>query len=284
MYKNDAGRIEWIEKRKRRRRRQSIMRISRFFCVMAVIVLFWAGVTAIFCREAEGGAGRETDGTAPGETVPVSASDSRGEKNEVYTEKVECILQNPELPTGCEVTAGTMLLRAYGYDAEKTQTAELLEKSERIQRSDGAFYGPHPDEAFIGDPASPGGFGVFPGPLAKALQKVIDSEGGVHTAKALYGLDERSILEYIDEGTPLCVWTSMYGKEIERRTGWYLIKDGEYTDEFFCWPSGEHCVVLTGYNDGEVMVCDPLEGECTYSRESFFRHYEQVGSYALVLE
>ncbi len=212
-----------------------------------------------------------------------SAGEAFGEKHKKPIQDVECILQNPELPTGCEATAGTMLLRAYGYHTEKTRVAELLNKGELIEIGE-RIYGPDPDEAFIGDPSSLYGYGAFPGVLADAMQQVIDGQGGGHTARALYGLSEESILAYIDNGVPLCVWSSMDNREIEYRTGWYLISDGEYTEEYFLWPGGEHCVVLTGYDDEVVSVCDPIQGVCVYPRDSFFRHYEQVGEYALALE
>ncbi|MBQ7784498.1 MAG: C39 family peptidase, partial [Oscillospiraceae bacterium] len=36
----------------------------------------------------------------------------------------EMIMQNPELPTGCEITSLTMLLRHIGYDADKLDMAD----------------------------------------------------------------------------------------------------------------------------------------------------------------
>lgn len=256
-------------------KRRKIYRMCRALSVPLAAAALWLGGVATLCRVFGGEAGSPTREASQSLYVRQDAS---------YTERVECIFQNPELPTGCEATAGTMLLRAYGYKAEKTRTAELLEKGDRIVTADGAVYAPDPDEAFVGDPAGTDGYGVFAGALAEAMQQVIDRQGGGHTAKALYGSDEESILAYIDRGIPLCVWTSMGDQDIEWKSGWYLIKDGEFTEEFFCWPSGEHCVVLTGYDEDTVTVCDPLEGECTYPRDSFFLHYEQVGSYALVLE
>ena len=199
-----------------------------------------------------------------------------------YTQKVSAILQNPELPTGCEATAGTMLLQAYGYEVEKTELADLLEKGERIQVGD-QVYGPDPQDVFIGDPTSVYGYGAFPKVLEKAMGKVITKQNGQEKVEALEGKSENEILSYIDQGIPVCIWASIDNKEIEWRKGWYLIKDGEYTDEYFYWPSNEHVLVLTGYDENQVTVCDPLKGKIQYDRETFFRHYEQVGKYALVL-
>nr|WP_296959997.1 C39 family peptidase [uncultured Mediterraneibacter sp.] len=217
------------------------------------------------------GAAKEKNQTQPKKNVQTD-----------YTQKVSAILQNPELPTGCEATAGTMLLQAYGYEVEKTELADLLEKGERVQVGD-QVYGPDPQEAFIGDPASSYGYGAFPKVLAKAMEKVIAKQNGQEKAEALEGKSESEILSYIDQGIPVCVWASIDNREIERRKGWYLIKDGMYTDAYFYWPSNEHVLVLTGYDENQVTVCDPLKGETKYDRKAFFRHYEQVGKYALLL-
>ena len=196
--------------------------------------------------------------------------------------EVVSILQNPELPTGCEVTAATMLLNAYGYDVEKTELADALEK-DSIETVDDKDYAVHPEVAFIGNPIYSSSFGVFPHPVAKAMQKFIDEQGGEHVATPLYGLTEEEILAYCDAGIPLCIWSSMNNTEIKYIGGWHIIADGEYTEEYFYWPANEHCLVLTDYDSENVYVCDPLKGECSYPRESFFRHYEQVGCYALVM-
>lgn len=197
--------------------------------------------------------------------------------------EVENILQNPELPTGCEATAGTMLLRAYGYETDKLDAARRLKKGKTAADGDRTYAG-HPDEVFIGDPESAHSYGAFPKVLAEAMQRIIEEQGGQYEAKPLYGKTEPEILCLIDKGVPVCIWSSMSDHEIEYRKGWYLIRDGVYTDEYFTWPSNEHVLVLTGYDAERVFVCDPQRGECSYPRESFFRHYKQVGSYALTLQ
>lgn len=196
--------------------------------------------------------------------------------------KVTCILQNPELPTGCEAAAATMLLNAYGYPADKTETADILEKSNPIEAY-GTVYAAYPNDAYIGNPSTPYGYGAFPKPLVKAVQNIIDRQGGTYRAHALYGKEESELLEFIDKGIPLCVWCSMYDLEIQYKKGWYLMQEGLFTEEYFYWPSNEHVVVLTGYDEKTVKVCDPLSGTCTYPRKSFFRHYGQVGKYALMI-
>lgn len=258
-----------IMKRKRRNRKQERklrLFVSIFLCIGIVVILSTKFLVRL-------NAGREK--------VVTSVEFQKRKENRPM--EVECILQNPELPTGCEATAGTILLKAYGYEAEKMEVARYMTKGEYIVDGD-VMYAGHPDEMFIGDPETLNGYGAFPQVLAKAMQMVIDSQDGEHRAKPLYGLKQDEILNFIDEGKPVCVWTSMDDKEIEYRRSWYLIKNGEYSEERFCWPSNEHVVVLTAYDGEHVTVCDPLKGKWKYPIESFFRHYSQVGSYALVLE
>lgn len=199
-----------------------------------------------------------------------------------YIKNVKCILQNPELPTGCEATAAAMLLNAYGYSVDKMTVAGYLEKTDRIERN-GKIYSYHPNEMFIGTPDTLYGYGAFPNVVAKAMQKVIDMQDGKYEARPLYGKTEEELLSLIDKGIPVCIWSSSNNKEIEYRKGWYLIEDGEFTEEYFYWPSNEHVLVLTGYDEKNVTVCDPQKGVCIYPRESFFRHYEQVGEYAVIM-
>lgn len=209
---------------------------------------------------------------------------SEGTKTEAKKKSaVTCILQNPELPTGCEATAGTMLLKAYGYEADKMDVAKAMKRLPLVER-DGRLYGGHPDEVFVGDPEELSSYGAFPNVLAEAMQQMIDKEDGQHKAVPLSHKSEEEILELVDAGIPVCIWSSSKNLEIEHRRGWYIIRDGVYTDEYFEWPSNEHVLVLVDYDEDEVTVCDPQEGVVRYPRESFFRHYRQVGEYALILE
>lgn len=211
----------------------------------------------------------------------VSKENFLGQENKKIN--VEPILQNPELPTGCEATAGAMILKGYGYRTDKIQVAEQIKKVP-MEEKNGRYHAPHPNKAFIGDPSSTSSYGAFPHVLAEAVQNVIDMQQGEHIARELYGYSEEEILNMVDNGIPVCIWTSMYDLEIEYKRGWYVKKDGEYSDEYFLWPSNEHVCVLTGYDEDSVTVCDPLVGVCEYPKESFFRHYEQMGHYAMILE
>lgn len=195
---------------------------------------------------------------------------------------VPLILQNPELPTGCEVTAAAMLLGAYGYEVDKTYLASLIPRSNGEKRG-GRTYAPHPQDGFLGDPFTVRGYGVFPQALVAVCQKTIDYEKGPETVKALQNAAAADILALIDQGKPVCVWTTQDLLPIVYRTGWYIQRDGIYTDEYFQWPGNEHCMVLIGYDDYAVFVQDPMKGTARYDRPLFFQRFQEMGGYALFL-
>lgn len=65
-------------------------------------------------------------------------------------ESFEIIYQEPELPTGCEVTALAMILNYYDFDVDKVTLA--TEYLPCIITDD--YYGLDMDNYFIGDPTS----------------------------------------------------------------------------------------------------------------------------------
>lgn len=263
MYRN--RRRNW------KRKRQLQLFVSMFLCVGMVLVLSMKCVVFIYAE-------KESEQVRKSEFIKRKENIEKVE----YVEKIECILQNPELPTGCEATAAAMLLNAYGYPVDKMTVADYMEKSNKIEEN-GTVYACHPNETFIGTPDTIYGYGAFPNVVAKAMQRVIDMQDGKYEACPLYGKTKEEILSLIDTGNPVCIWASSDNREIEYRKGWYLIQDGKVTDEYFYWPSNEHVLVLTGYDEVTVTVCDPQKGVCTYPKEDFFRHYEQVGKYAVMM-
>ncbi|MYV23604.1 C39 family peptidase, partial [Ligilactobacillus salivarius] len=76
----------------------------------------------------------------------------------VYND-AEVIGQNPELPTGCEITAVTMMLRYAGANINKIQLAN------EMPRSNNGDYG------FVGNPFSVTGWWVFPTGVAPVVNK-----------------------------------------------------------------------------------------------------------------
>lgn len=193
------------------------------------------------------------------------------------------ILQNPELPTGCEATAATMLLNCYGVDIDKTTFADLLPKA-AFTVENNKTYAKSPDEVFIGNPRSVHGYGTFAGTVTATANKILNEKGLDIKAINISGKSENEILSYLDEGRPVCIWVTMNLRPVEKRGGWYLIKENQKTNEWFYWPSHEHCMLLTEYSENTVTVCDPLKGAMKYNRETLFARYNEVGQYAIIID
>ena len=108
------------------------------------------------------------------------------------------MLQNPELPNGCEVTSLAMALAAAGYPADKTALFTGYMPSEPFVVLDGVRYGPDPETAYAGDAASArGGWYCLEGPVMEAGSRWLSEQGaGCHMARCT-GLSQAAL-----EGVP----------------------------------------------------------------------------------
>ena len=199
----------------------------------------------------------------------------------IHTSLVEIpmIMQNPELPTGCEATAVAMLLQGYGYNVTKEEVARAIPTC-KMETFNGKRYTSHPEEAFYGNPFSKSGYGIF----SPAMVKVAQSFATNHTVIDLKGSSEAEIIALIDKNIPVCIWSTSGGVDVVRRNSWYIKNGDIYTDELFWWPVNQHCLVLTGYDETTVTVNDPQKGIWKYNREDFFKHYDDIGRYALYIQ
>ena len=82
---------------------------------------------------------------------------------------VECVLQNPELPTGCEITALTTVLNYLGYNVDKLTMADYyLDKGKMGEVS--------PYKAFVGNPRDEDSCGAFAPVLVNSATKYLKSQ------------------------------------------------------------------------------------------------------------
>ncbi len=100
----------------------------------------------------------------------------------------EVICQLPELPTGCEITAVTMMLRYAGYNVNKIQLANEMPRS-----SNGDF-------GFVGNPFSPSGWWVFPTGVAPVVNHYVGH------SQVMTGTSLQAIQEKLREGHLVVVW------------------------------------------------------------------------------
>ncbi|MBQ5317833.1 MAG: C39 family peptidase [Oscillospiraceae bacterium] len=201
--------------------------------------------------------------------------------NSVYID-MENILQLPELPVGCEITALTILLRHCGFDAEKTDMAlNYLPISWGNARYEGdKTYKDSFFDYFIGDPFGRG-YGCFSGAIEKAANKYISEHGGGYVVKNISGAHPDVLYDYLAAGTPVLCWATDGMIEPEYYETWYDNETGEQLD----WYLNEHCFVLAGFNmDADLVTLnDPMKGIIDYNINKFETRYDQMYRQAIVI-
>lgn len=200
----------------------------------------------------------ELDGVDEEKELPSSASI-----------EMELILQHPELPTGCETVALTMLLKFYGFDLDKTTIAK-----------DYLIYSNNFVEGYMGNPFTTGGAGIYSPGLTRTANKYLDAQDSELNAKNVTDSTPEELYRYIANGTPVVIWNTVYFLQ-NQPTG-LTVKWGEKT---YVWDNCEHCMVLSGYDleRNVVIVHDPIEGVVERDAEGFWQRYENLGSMALII-
>lgn len=195
-------------------------------------------------------------------------------KNKVKISAVPTINQFPELPTGCEATALTMLLNYYGMNVTKQEVADRLPKMALTYYKDEVKYGGDPNKGFVGNPYSNSSYGVFEKPILQVLNEYFPNRAEDLSGKVL---DE--ILECVKQGRPVMVWVTIHMYNVVYRQSWKL-----ETGELFRWPGNEHAVVITGYDDKYIYLNDPYTGsERKYERKIVENRYNALGKRAVAV-
>ncbi|MEK4252485.1 C39 family peptidase [Ureibacillus sp. FSL K6-2830] len=204
------------------------------------------------------------------ETFNVSPKDSL---------KVPVVLQNPELPNGCEITSLTAILNYYGIKMDKLQMNEYLPKS-KVYKKNGVTYGPDPNKAYAGDPKEKdGGYYVYAPPLVDVANKVLAENNLEFRALDLTNATKQELIDYVKSGVPVLTWVTIDWKEPRKFSHWVI----EGTNQKHGVYKNLHAVVLTGYQNGKVTIMNPLTGIEKIDEKTFFRTYKQLGSHALVI-
>lgn len=201
---------------------------------------------------------------------------------EYVIEDFPLVLQMPELPTGCEITALTMTLNYYGYDVDKvTMAAEYLPTAEDITYygNDGLLYGNDLNEYFIGNPFSESGVVCGTGAIVTAADSYLEDAGSGLVAVDLTGVEPEELYELVSEDTPVVVWVTIEMANRDETQGWYT-DDGEYVE----WSNNDHGAVLIGYSPDTVTIADPISGIVEYDRAQFERVYAARGSHGVILK
>lgn len=190
------------------------------------------------------------------------------ESNEIIERKIEEIkesiykysfdesqdLQLPELPTGCEATALTTLLRMNSIEVAKLEVADAMPKN-----YDGNFV-----YSFWGDPYSSTGWACMAPCSVRLANEFLENSS--KEAVELTGI------ALLDLPLPSAVWVTI---------------DLGYPSSAGMWQDGyplfynTHCMVVTEIIGDVVKVVDPLVGVAEYEFDNFEYVYNTLGSQAV---
>lgn len=208
----------------------------------------------------------DIEDTAPEGTRPVP---EENETDYAFIE-MDSIVQNPELPTGCESVALTIVLDYLGFELEKTTIAD-----EYLVFAEDNFA-----KGYVGDPHTRDGAGVFPPGLVDTADNFFVANGSAKRAFDISDTGFERLYDYVAEEIPVIVWNTMYMEE-PAETDTVC----EYKDKVYRWFCNEHCVVFCGFNreNGTVYIQDPLEGLVERDADTFAEYYDMIGQYAMII-
>lgn len=197
-------------------------------------------------------------------------------------ENFPIIYQNPELPTGCESTALTMVLNYYGYPADKVVMATEYLPQEPFRsyiNEEGKEIGPDLEETFVGDPTTANGIICMTRPIMIEANAYLADQGSNLTAVDISGVTFDDLYRCVSQNQPVVVWVTIKMVDREVARGWYT-EDGDYVE----YSRSDHGAVLIGYTEATVTIADPISGLVEYSREQFEKVFASRGNRAVILE
>ena len=145
----------------------------------------------------------------------------------------KCICQRPELPTGCEMTAATMMINFAGKKVSKLKIANETPRSS------------NPNKGFIGSPykAYPAGYWVAPGGLKGVVKKYL-GKAKIMTSCGLSAIKNKLLHSHL-----VVVWVNGM-------------------DGF-----SNHALTLTGYHNQQLYYNDPWTGAKAQINSTTFTSY-----------
>lgn len=191
-----------------------------------------------------------------------------------YQINVPALLQEPELPTGCEITSLTCLLNYLGFSVDKVVMADTYLDKALENGIEYSFY-----EKYIGDPKT-NGYGCYSPVIVKAATAFLADQNSHLEAVNLSGMSKDDILMTVASGHPVVIWNTLSTRDFEEKLVWTTPNGTEVY-----WTSLEHCMLLTGYNMDEntVTVCDPMKGVVSYDLTQFFNVYDKLHQQAMTI-
>ncbi|MVB11792.1 Peptidase_C39 like family protein [Caprobacter fermentans] len=259
---------------------------ARWKLFFAVLILFCAAAACIFTFHGKllnGKAAEKPLSSSSAASVPVKkeASSQQPAKDETkHLVSVPFISQEEKLPSGCELISSMMLLKYYG---QTTTADEIMRRTPKstLLAADGNVYGMSPNQAFIGNPYSPDGLGCY----SPVITAVVDSyfwDAGKMEAVNLTGTSlDKLARDYIAKNSPVIVWATVNMEKPGQGQSWILAD----TNKSFQWISGEHCLVMVGYDQENYYFNDPADptGVKSYKKSLAEERYQDLGKQAVAV-
>lgn len=215
---------------------------------------------------------------APGGLPALNAPESGGADLPL---EVVPVLQNPQLPNGCEAASLACLLQYQGFSVSASEIAGGWLPCRPFTYSGADRCGPDPEQAYAGDPFSEtNGWYCFEGPVAQAANAYLGAQGSPLRARALSGAGTDQLLAELRAGRPVAVWFTQdhAAPRLNDRFSW-LLPDGQVYRPY----ANLHCVVLTGMTGEACTLADPLQGTVQVDRALFDQVYTAMGGRAVTL-
>lgn len=181
---------------------------------------------------------------------------------------VNVIYQYPDMPSGCEVTALTMVLNYMGINVTNKYLADNYLDSSTYDMF----------ESFVGSVYDDSSFGCFAPVIVRTANDFFADNNYEYRAVNVSESTKEQLIGYLHDNKPVIIWNT------ENMSPTYTKKYNLDGYEF-TWHANEHCVVLCGYNeeDNTFEIADSIAGKVRRDADTFYRRYEDMLSQAVII-
>ncbi len=195
---------------------------------------------------------------------------------------VPLILQNPELPNGCEITSLTAIFNYYGEEVNKLTMADEYLPKEPLSNINGKRIGPDPNISFVGDPSENiNAFYVFASPIVQAANAYIQDNDLNRIAYDITGATIEQLQSYISKGIPVLTWITidLQLAKVNEALKWEVTNSQTEHVPY----TNLHAVVLIGLDHAYAHVMNPLTGYESIPIDVFKNSFETLHNRAVVV-
>lgn len=202
-------------------------------------------------------------------------ADASGAVSSCSTLGFPVVLQRPELPTGCEITALTMLINYYGYPVSKITMAK-----DYLPTVKSGYWGNVDlDYYFCGDPFTTSGLICGPGALVTASNNYFSDCGSAVRGYDITGASASDMYSYVCGGQPVVVMSTIGMANRKSTYGW-TTPSGKYVSA----STNDHGSVLIGWDSSSVTIACPLFGIQQYTKAQFEKVISSRGNRGMILQ